>query len=149
MNCSCSLISFFTVKCILVNIDEMRHYVHPSACLWCWQWTAPLWLLIWLVVLPGCAAVEERPTLAWPSCGSSSSLHAPTSAGSGQSTRPSSKRSSFRPFVTSVSTTMNDKGFSLCRTDSSFNFMAFFFVFMAQVVISIIQTVGIPGWGVW
>lgn len=39
--------------------------------------------------------------------------------------------------------------FSLCRTDSSFNFMAFFFVFMAQVVISIIQTVGIPGWGVW
>lgn len=35
------------------------------------------------------------------------------------------------------------------RTDSSFNFMAFFFVFMAQVVISIIQCIGIPGWGVW
>ncbi|XP_026058698.1 secretory carrier-associated membrane protein 5-like [Carassius auratus] len=34
------------------------------------------------------------------------------------------------------------------RTDSSFNFMAFFFVFMAQVVISIIQSIGIPGWGV-
>ncbi|XP_076853427.1 secretory carrier-associated membrane protein 5 [Brachyhypopomus gauderio] len=34
------------------------------------------------------------------------------------------------------------------RTDSSFNFMAFFFVFMAQVVITIIQAIGIPGWGV-
>ena len=36
-----------------------------------------------------------------------------------------------------------------CRTDSSFSFMAFFFTFMAQLVISIIQAVGIPGWGVW
>lgn len=35
------------------------------------------------------------------------------------------------------------------RTDSSFSFMAFFFTFMAQLVISIIQAVGIPGWGVW
>ncbi|CAB1339529.1 unnamed protein product [Coregonus sp. 'balchen'] len=33
------------------------------------------------------------------------------------------------------------------KTDSSFNFMAFFFVFMAQVGISIIQCIGIPGWG--
>ncbi|KAM9181889.1 secretory carrier-associated membrane protein 5 [Mergus octosetaceus] len=31
---------------------------------------------------------------------------------------------------------------------SSFSFMAFFFTFMAQLVISIIQAVGIPGWGV-
>ncbi|XP_032325228.1 secretory carrier-associated membrane protein 5 isoform X2 [Camelus ferus] len=35
------------------------------------------------------------------------------------------------------------------KTDSSFSFMAFFFTFMAQLVISIIQAVGIPGWGVW
>ncbi|KAE8617440.1 hypothetical protein XENTR_v10009073 [Xenopus tropicalis] len=35
------------------------------------------------------------------------------------------------------------------KTDSSFNFMAFFFTFSAQLVISIIQAVGIPGWGVW
>ncbi|CAH2273463.1 secretory carrier-associated membrane 5 [Pelobates cultripes] len=34
------------------------------------------------------------------------------------------------------------------KTDSSFNFMAFFFVFWIQLVISIIQAVGIPGWGV-
>ncbi|XP_069347981.1 secretory carrier-associated membrane protein 5 [Eulemur rufifrons] len=34
------------------------------------------------------------------------------------------------------------------KTDSSFSFMAFFFTFMAQMVISIIQAVGIPGWGV-
>ncbi|KAK7827755.1 hypothetical protein U0070_019579 [Myodes glareolus] len=33
-------------------------------------------------------------------------------------------------------------------TDSSFSFMAFFFTFMAQLVISIIQAVGILGWGV-
>ncbi|KAE8617443.1 hypothetical protein XENTR_v10009073 [Xenopus tropicalis] len=38
--------------------------------------------------------------------------------------------------------------FSSHRTDSSFNFMAFFFTFSAQLVISIIQAVGIPGWGV-
>uniref|UniRef100_A0A8C7UUG8 Secretory carrier-associated membrane protein n=1 Tax=Oncorhynchus mykiss TaxID=8022 RepID=A0A8C7UUG8_ONCMY len=35
------------------------------------------------------------------------------------------------------------------KTDSSFNFMAFFFVFMAQVGISIIQCIGIPAWGNW
>lgn len=38
---------------------------------------------------------------------------------------------------------------SFHRSDSSFNFMLFFFVFMAQVGISIIQSIGIPGWGVW
>uniref|UniRef100_A0A4W4G9K2 Secretory carrier-associated membrane protein n=1 Tax=Electrophorus electricus TaxID=8005 RepID=A0A4W4G9K2_ELEEL len=34
------------------------------------------------------------------------------------------------------------------KMDSSFNFMAFFFVFMAQFVITIVQAIGIPGWGV-
>ncbi|XP_034031823.1 secretory carrier-associated membrane protein 2 [Thalassophryne amazonica] len=33
------------------------------------------------------------------------------------------------------------------RTDSSFSFFFFFFVFCCQVVIFIIQAVGIPGWG--
>lgn len=33
------------------------------------------------------------------------------------------------------------------RTDSSFSFFFFFFVFFAQVVIFVIQAVGIPGWG--
>uniref|UniRef100_A0A8C6UIG3 Secretory carrier-associated membrane protein n=1 Tax=Neogobius melanostomus TaxID=47308 RepID=A0A8C6UIG3_9GOBI len=33
------------------------------------------------------------------------------------------------------------------RSDSSFNFFSFFFVFFIQVVVYIIQTVGIPGWG--
>ena len=58
----------------------------------CWQWTAPHWLWIWLAVWHGCAEVVERPTSAWPSCGSSSSPPAPTCAGSGPSTRPSSER---------------------------------------------------------
>lgn len=59
--------------------------------LWCWQWILPLWLLIWLAVWHGCVEVAERPTSAWLSCGSSYSLPAPTCAGSGLFTRPSSE----------------------------------------------------------
>ncbi|KAB0391900.1 hypothetical protein E2I00_002117, partial [Balaenoptera physalus] len=33
------------------------------------------------------------------------------------------------------------------RSDSSFNFMAFFFIFGAQFVLTIIQAVGLSGWG--
>ncbi|KAL6461202.1 hypothetical protein MHYP_G00311680 [Metynnis hypsauchen] len=33
------------------------------------------------------------------------------------------------------------------RSDSSFNFFAFFFIFFAQVILYIIMTIGIPGWG--
>lgn len=33
------------------------------------------------------------------------------------------------------------------RTDSSFSFFFFFFIFFCQIVIFIIQAVGIPGWG--
>ncbi|KAK7912679.1 hypothetical protein WMY93_012890 [Mugilogobius chulae] len=35
----------------------------------------------------------------------------------------------------------------MCESDSSFSFFFFFFVFFFQVVVYIIQTVGIPGWG--
>lgn len=33
------------------------------------------------------------------------------------------------------------------RSDSSFNFMVFFFIFFFQFVITVIQTIGIPGSG--
>ncbi|XP_060948543.1 secretory carrier-associated membrane protein 3 [Limanda limanda] len=33
------------------------------------------------------------------------------------------------------------------RSDSSFNFFLFFFIFFAQVVTSVVMTIGIPGWG--
>ncbi|XP_069042171.1 secretory carrier-associated membrane protein 4 isoform X1 [Lepisosteus oculatus] len=33
------------------------------------------------------------------------------------------------------------------RADSSFNFMAFFFVFAAQFILTVIQAIGISGWG--
>lgn len=33
------------------------------------------------------------------------------------------------------------------RSDSSFNFFFFFFIFFAQIVVSVIQSVGIPKWG--
>uniref|UniRef100_A0A452TI57 Secretory carrier-associated membrane protein n=1 Tax=Ursus maritimus TaxID=29073 RepID=A0A452TI57_URSMA len=35
----------------------------------------------------------------------------------------------------------------LSRADSSFNFMAFFFIFGAQFVLTIIQAIGLAGWG--
>lgn len=37
--------------------------------------------------------------------------------------------------------------FSSLRSDSSFSFFFFFFVFFFQVVVYVIQTVGIPKWG--
>lgn len=36
---------------------------------------------------------------------------------------------------------------NLFRSDSSFNFFAFFFIFFAQVAVYVIMTIGVPGWG--
>lgn len=55
------------------------------------QWIALLWLWISLAALPGCLAGEAWPTSEWLSSGFSCSLRAPTSAGSGPSTRLSSE----------------------------------------------------------
>ncbi|KAM9265691.1 secretory carrier-associated membrane protein 4 isoform 1-T2 [Morus bassanus] len=35
------------------------------------------------------------------------------------------------------------------RSDSSFNFMAFFFIFGAQFLLTILQAIGFSGWGAW
>nr|XP_044990993.1 secretory carrier-associated membrane protein 4 isoform X3 [Jaculus jaculus] len=35
------------------------------------------------------------------------------------------------------------------RADSSFNFMAFFFIFGAQFILTVIQAIGFSGWGAW
>lgn len=55
------------------------------------QWIALLWLWISLAALPGCLAEEAWPISEWLSSGFSCSLRAPTSAGSGPSTRLSSE----------------------------------------------------------
>lgn len=55
------------------------------------QWIVWLWLWIWLAALPGCLAEEAWPTLEWQSSGFWCSRRAPTSAGSGPSTRLSSE----------------------------------------------------------
>lgn len=39
--------------------------------------------------------------------------------------------------------------FHVHRADSSFNFMAFFFVFFLQCVLALVQAIGFSGWGVW
>lgn len=76
--------------CVCVCVSCFGH--QRSLFLRCWQWTPPLWLLIWSAAWRGCVEEVVRPTSAWPSCGSSSSLPAPTCAGSGPFTRPSSER---------------------------------------------------------
>uniref|UniRef100_G3UMB4 Secretory carrier-associated membrane protein n=1 Tax=Loxodonta africana TaxID=9785 RepID=G3UMB4_LOXAF len=50
----------------------------------------------------------------------------------------------FSPVITCVWTRCWLK---IPRADSSFNFMAFFFIFWAQFVLTVIQAIGLSGWG--
>lgn len=53
-------------------------------------------------------------------------------------------------WVPPSSGSVGDPAFSVtCRADSSFNFMAFFFIFGAQFVLTVIQAIGFSGWGAW
>ena len=83
---------FSACACLCTPLEILFcNYTWTAVCLFCSQWTVLLSRWISLAALPGCLVEVAWPTLDWLSSGSSCSLPALTSVGSGPSTRPSSK----------------------------------------------------------
>lgn len=82
----------FACACLCTPIDTFFCiYAWMTVCLFWSQWTVLLSRWISSAALHGCLVEVAWPTLDWLSSGSSCSLPALTSVGSGPSTRPSSK----------------------------------------------------------
>lgn len=113
-------------------------------------------LLTWWAAWPGSSWTQHVGwTLACPSSGSCSSHRVHSSAGTNHFTEHSGKRhrcvhlgctnKALHHCVVHIAVFF----FSVCRSDSSFRFFVFFFVYICQFGIYVLQCVGITGWGAW
>lgn len=134
-----------------------------STLLLCLQSVLPRCFSTWSPPWPSSVWTPLVAVLAWASlsCGPSSLPPAPLFVGTVLCIKPSGltcylhleKKETKNSDIThsgkhfpTLSNFYNDCLFSF-RSDSSFNFFHFFFIFFAQVVVCVIMTIGIPGWG--